>query len=356
MPAVLSICSREHIAHATDSANLMPTGPPEHVCITITPPASAEPCALPDQGWFPRIVLACNRFIAWIVASRGVFATLIWGKKTPEHDLESDEAVDVQNKDDVREAIGHMEIASDAPRSHSFPVVLAPSTAGVSDVTLVAPSVSLNSARPSRFVEHLPDHPLFADAPTTAALIQPPATDNDLSLRELFPPLGEQDRLRMHEEVAARIQMPALRPFLARSTVSVTVVAPNPRFEPQQAIFVNPANNSGPCIRPKRSSIYYESYRPGTGPGLKEWVEGVRSGRNELTAMDPSVFGGRRLEVMIPLSPPSSPESSGPVTPTSEFMGTPRMLADEGKGGNLDNLARVCRDRYKAGGDGAAAL
>ncbi|KAG8738624.1 hypothetical protein FRC10_006656, partial [Ceratobasidium sp. 414] len=344
MPAVLSICWREHIAHATDSANLMPTGPPEHVCITITPPASTEPCALPDQGWFPHIVLARNRFIAWIVASLGVFATLIWRKKTPEHDLGSDEAVDVQNKDDAREAIGHTEIASDAPHSHSVPVVLAPSTAGVSDVTLAAPSISLNSARPSRFIEHLPDHPLFADAPvsvapTTAAPTQPPATDNDLSDRELFPPLGEQDRLRMHEEVAARIQMPALRPFLARSTVSVTVVAPNPRFEPQQAILVNPSNNSAACTRPKRSSRCYGSYKPGMGPGLKEWVEGVRSGRNELTAMDPSALGGRRLEVMIPLSPPSSPESSGPVTPTSEFMGTPRMLADEGKGGNLDDLA-----------------
>ncbi|KAG9084008.1 hypothetical protein FRC06_004282 [Ceratobasidium sp. 370] len=358
MPALLSISSNEHTAYSTHPHDLIPNDPPEHVSVTVTSPTSTEPCALSHQGWFLRITLACKWFTARIVASLGVFAALIWRKKTPEHDLESGVAVDTYNQGNVCEAIGRTRIASDAPHAPSSPIVPArcSGTASDSDVTLAAPSTPVGASRPSRFIDHLPDHQLFADTPASVTSNQPSTVDNEPNGCELFAPLGEQDRLRMHEEAAARIKMPALRPFRARSTVSVATVAPYPHFEPQQAILANPINRSGLYTCPKRSSVYYESYKQGTGPGLKEWVEDVRSGRNEFTTMGPSTLSGRRLEVMIPQSPPSSPESSGPVTPISEFTGALRTLVDGGKEDNLADLAPAYRGWYNVGGDGATAL
>ncbi|KAG8696446.1 hypothetical protein FRC09_008511 [Ceratobasidium sp. 395] len=152
---------------------------------------------------------------------------------------------------------------------------------------------------------------------------------------------GEQARVSMHDRAASQIRMPTLRSFRARSSIDITgAMSQSICAADRQA---GPSNSSVrfSYTHPKRSSAHYESYKLGVAPGMKEWME--------------QVGGGAAIGSLMLLQPPS-PESPGPLTPTSELAGVIGVEEDERLEDEFAETVLGYGLQSKTGGDGVAAL
>jgi hypothetical protein len=171
----------------------------------------------------------------------------------------------------------------------------------------------------------------------------------------------------MHEEAAARIKMPALKPLRSHSTSSsetvtvksgpsqctVAIVTPGIKRVPQHEV---PVASAVSHTHPKRSSVHYDNYQVEAEFGLRDWIEQVHSGRNDLTAMDPSVLRGWNIDEVVLQSPPSSPGSSPPTTPTSGYTLAANVLNEGGFEDDFDDVVHAYVGYEKAVDDGGVAL
>ncbi|KAG8777563.1 hypothetical protein FRC12_000306 [Ceratobasidium sp. 428] len=201
---------------------------------------------------------------------------------------------------------------SGAPHQHVLPAGPVPVPQAAGAVVLVVPKEPRYSTNP--------------DYPT------------DVSSHPLS---GERARVRMHDQAASQIRMPTLRSFRSRSSIDITgAMFRNICATDCQA---GPSNSSVrfSYTHPKRSSAHYESYKLGVAPGMKEWME--------------QVGNGAAIDSLVLLQPPS-PESPGPLTPTSELTGVIGVEEDERLKDEFAEAVLGYGLQSKTGGDGAAAL
>ncbi|KAG9126027.1 hypothetical protein FRC07_005176 [Ceratobasidium sp. 392] len=215
--------------------------------------------------------------------------------------------------------------------------------------------------------QHLPSNkppPVAQDTSTTAS---DPSITNVEASRSPSPsvdshavcsrlPSGEQARLRMHEQAAARIKKPALRSFQTRSSGTARIV-PSHSSSSFNSHRTNSGENSSTesYMRPKRSSAHYENFKQG-GAGLKEWMERFGSKYGQAKMSDSVTLNMCRSDKDLSRSPSSTPESSGPTTPTAEFMGATGTSEDEGQKCNPGDTCSMYDGQYVVGGNDAVAL
>ncbi|KAG8687322.1 hypothetical protein FRC09_013568 [Ceratobasidium sp. 395] len=201
---------------------------------------------------------------------------------------------------------------SGTPHQHMLPAGPAPVPQATGAVVLIVPKEPRYSTNP--------------DYPT------------DVSSHPLS---GEQARVRMHDQAASQIRMPTLRSFRSRSSIDIT--AAMSRNICATDLQAGPSNSSVgfSYTHPKRSSVHYESYKLGVAPGMKEWME--------------QVGNGAAMDSLVHLRPPS-PESPGPLTPTSELAGVIGVEEDERLEDEFAETVLGYGLQSKTGDDGAAAL
>ncbi|KAG8717016.1 hypothetical protein FRC08_008334 [Ceratobasidium sp. 394] len=414
--------SQQGTAHTCDPPTAVAVDTPGHIAISILEPESSEPCPPPTQGWLSRLVSLWKSGFTRLTSR---LSSLVWSSlkpKTPVLDLESglsNEARDMGNDKSTATipcAPLPSQPAGDLPEDAnltnapngqvSVQAVCAPHVSSPQIDTLPAtaltPPPALSAFRPSRFVEHLPEHPHFdrvfvqsihesspgSSTRGTAPRVEKPTAKSPASRCQLgkacahsghphthSQPVGltakydfgsivsdflnERARIRMHQQAADRIKMPALRPLSARSSMPVVAVPLDfsPGTRHRRAHTIDIPNSKGAYTLPRRFSGHYGRYESGADPGFKEWVERARSGRSKIAPAGPSLALPGLWSGKVPWSPPSSPESPGPVTPISEFVGAIGTSGNKKSEDEPGSAALAYGNRCEVGGgDGGAAL
>ncbi|KAG8707038.1 hypothetical protein FRC08_000733 [Ceratobasidium sp. 394] len=429
--------SQQHTAHTCDPPNAMLADTPGHIAISILEPESSEPCSLPTQDWFSRLASLCKSSFTRIAAGLGSLFWPFLKPKTPVLDLESGSTNESQDMDNDKQTAavpcaprpsrpaddlsGDVGLANAPNGQVSVQAVCAPHVPSPKidspPATALMPLPGFSAPRPSRFVEHLPEHPHFDrvlvqsihDSPvgsgsddlgsSTRGTEQDKIGATHVEKPTTRPPAGqgcqfgkacahsghphihsqpggstakydfgsivsdflnERARIRMHQQATGRIKMPALRPLSARSSMPVTAVPLDFSLgtRHRRAYTIDIANSKDAYTRlPRRFSAHYGRYESGMDPGFKEWVERARSRRSKVAPTGPSLALPALWSGRVPWSPPSSPESSGPVTPMSEFVGATGASGNKEPEVEPGNTALAYGSRCEVGGgDGGVAL